>query len=88
MNLHQVTDKGVVGGDIYRNKEGKLPSVDGRIWYEADINYTGGIRNNSINRMEYTGFTIYYYPELHQSLLLSVILLPCDIHGAFYRLLA
>ena len=40
MNLHQVTDKGVIGGDIYRNK-------DGRIWYEADINYTGGIRNSS-----------------------------------------
>ena len=47
MNLHQVTDKGVIGGDIYRNKDGKLPSVDGRIWYEADINYTGGIRNSS-----------------------------------------
>jgi hypothetical protein len=47
MNLHQVTDKGVIGGDIYRNKDGKLPSVDGRIWYEADMNYTGGIRNRS-----------------------------------------
>ncbi len=26
---------------------GKLPSADGRIWYEADINYTGGMRNSS-----------------------------------------
>ena len=44
-NLHQVTDKGTIGGDIYRNKDGKLPSADGRIWYEADINYTSGKRN-------------------------------------------
>lgn len=47
MNLQQVTDKGIIGGDIYRNKEGKLPSADGRIWYESDINYTGGMRNSS-----------------------------------------
>ena len=47
MNLHQVTDKGTTGGGIYRNEDGKLPSADGRIWYEADINYTGGIRNSS-----------------------------------------
>ena len=47
MNLQQVTDKGIIGGDIYRNKEGKSPSADGRIWYEADINYTGGMRNSS-----------------------------------------
>ena len=31
----------------YFDLHGKLPSVDGRIWYEADINYTGGIRNSS-----------------------------------------
>ena len=47
MNLHQVTDKGVIGGDIYKNTDGKLPSSNGRIWYEADINYTGGMRNSS-----------------------------------------
>lgn len=47
MNLHQVTDKGVIGGDVYKNKDGKLSSADGRIWYEADINYTCGMRNSS-----------------------------------------
>ncbi|MEE1198142.1 MAG: ribonuclease domain-containing protein [Acutalibacteraceae bacterium] len=46
-NLHQVTNNGIIGGDIYKNKNGKLPSADGRIWYEADINYTGGMRNSS-----------------------------------------
>ena len=47
LNLRDVTDNGIIGGDIYKNKEGKLPSAPGRIWYEADINYTGGIRNSS-----------------------------------------
>lgn len=30
---------------IYKNVEGKLPSANGRIWYEADINYYEGKRN-------------------------------------------
>lgn len=46
-NLHKVTNNGIIGGDVYRNKDGKLPSANGRIWYEADINYTGGMRNSS-----------------------------------------
>ncbi len=47
MNLRQVTENGTIGGDIYKNKDGKLPSAIGRIWYEADINYVGGMRNSS-----------------------------------------
>lgn len=35
----------MLGGDIYYNNDFKLPSVSGRIWYEADINYNGGKRN-------------------------------------------
>ena len=35
----------MIGGDIYKNLEGKLPDEDGRVWYEADINYTEGKRN-------------------------------------------
>lgn len=30
----------------YKNRNGKLPSKNGRVWYEADINYTGGYRND------------------------------------------
>ena len=33
--------------EIYNNSNGHLPQAEGRIWYEADINYTGGIRNSS-----------------------------------------
>ena len=29
---------------IYQNRNGHLPSAMGRIWYEADINYTWGFR--------------------------------------------
>ena len=47
MNLRQVTNEGVIGGDVYKNKDGKLPHSNGIIWYEADINYTGGMRNSS-----------------------------------------
>lgn len=32
-------------GGIYDNDDNHLPSVDGRIWYEADINYYEGRRN-------------------------------------------
>ncbi|MCI8423207.1 MAG: phage head morphogenesis protein [Lawsonibacter sp.] len=32
-------------GGIYDNDDGHLPSVAGRIWYEADINYYEGRRN-------------------------------------------
>ena len=30
---------------IYKNKDEHLPSVPNRVWYEADINYVGGRRN-------------------------------------------
>ena len=38
-------DKMIFGGE-YKNKDTHLPKTDGRIWYEADINYQSGFRNN------------------------------------------
>ena len=35
----------MVFGGIYQNKNNHLPSIPGRIWYEADINYYDGLRN-------------------------------------------
>lgn len=35
----------MVFGGIYKNDDGHLPSVPGRVWYEADINYYEGRRN-------------------------------------------
>ena len=44
-NLNNVLPGKMIGGDIYKNREGKLPNASGRIWYEADINYSKGHRN-------------------------------------------
>ena len=35
----------MIGGDVFVNSSAKLPSAPGRIWYEADINYSGEKRN-------------------------------------------
>ncbi len=45
-NLNAVAPDKVIGGDVYRNKNGHLPSAPGRVWYEADINYDTGYRND------------------------------------------
>ncbi len=44
-NLSQISDNLVIGGNVYNNISKKLPSKNGRIWYEADINYIDGYRN-------------------------------------------
>ena len=43
-NLDAVLPFKMIGGDIFHNKAKKLPEAAGRIWYEADINYTSGYR--------------------------------------------
>lgn len=57
-NLWKVTDKGVIGGDRFGNKEGNLPSNEK--YFEADVNYNGGHRG--AERLIYTtnGKVIYY----------------------------
>ncbi|MFZ5596903.1 MAG: RHS repeat-associated core domain-containing protein [Bacillota bacterium] len=43
-NLADVAPGKSIGGDIFKNIEGKLPSAPGRVFYEADINYSSGFR--------------------------------------------
>ena len=45
-DLHIKCPQSMIFGGIYQNRNGHLPSVPGRIWYEADINYTSGYRGN------------------------------------------
>ena len=45
-NLDEVLPGKMIGGNIYNNRDGKLPSAPGRVWREADINYSGGYRND------------------------------------------
>ena len=51
-NLWDVLPGAIIGGDIYRNIDGRLPESPGRVWYEADFDYMGGFRNN--NRIIYS----------------------------------
>lgn len=44
-NLNKVLPGKMIGGAVYENKGGKLPQSPGRVWHEADINYSGGYRN-------------------------------------------
>lgn len=43
-NLGEVMPKKMIGGNVYQNKNGHLPSAPRRIWYEADLNYNTGYR--------------------------------------------
>ena len=43
-NLSKVAPGMIITKGIYENRKDKLPNVPGRIWYEADINYTKGFR--------------------------------------------
>lgn len=45
-NLAQVLPGILIGGYRYKNRDGRLPDAPGRVWYEADFDYTGGYRND------------------------------------------
>jgi guanyl-specific ribonuclease Sa len=62
-NLWKVTEQKSIGGDIFGNREGKLPSKDGRKWYECDVNYEGGFRG--AERIVYSNDGLIYYTEDH-----------------------
>lgn len=51
-NLGDVLPGMMIEGNIYRNWDGRLPQAPGRIWYEADFDYTRGFRND--NRILYS----------------------------------
>ena len=45
-NLYPVAPGKMLEKGVYQNRNGHLPAEDGRIWYEADINYKSGWRND------------------------------------------
>ncbi len=45
-NLNTIAPGKMIFGGLYNNDDEKLPNSDGRIWYEADINYIRGYRNS------------------------------------------
>lgn len=45
-NLNMIAPGKSIGGDVYDNDDRHLPEKPGRTWYEADINYKSGYRND------------------------------------------
>ena len=44
-NLAEILPGRMIGGDVYKNRDKRLPTAEGRIWYEADFDYVSGFRN-------------------------------------------
>ena len=64
-NLDKVLPNHSIGGDIYKNKDNKLPQIPGRIWFEADINYSGGFRNRQRLLYSNDGLVFVSYDHYH-----------------------
>lgn len=62
-NLWEVTNHGCIGGDVFGNREGLLPEASGRVWFECDVNYTGGYRGSE--RIVYSSDGLIYYSSDH-----------------------
>lgn len=62
-NLWDVSDKAVIGGDRFGNREGLLPKARARTYYEADIDYNGGRRN--AKRLVYSDDGLMFYTDDH-----------------------
>lgn len=62
-NLWEVADGKSIGGDVFGNREKRLPQGEGRTWYECDIDYRGGFRNEK--RIVYSDDGLIYYTADH-----------------------
>jgi guanyl-specific ribonuclease Sa len=62
-NLWEVSDKLVIGGDKFGNREGLLPKASGRVWYECDVNYEGGFRGD--DRIVFSNDGLIYFTSDH-----------------------
>ena len=62
-NLWEVTDQKSIGGDRFGNFEGLLPKKEGRIYFEADIDYQGGYRN--AKRLVFSSDGLIFYTDDH-----------------------
>lgn len=62
-NLRDIADDAMIGGDRFGNREGNLPTADGRKYYEADVNYDGGHRG--AERLVYSNDGLIFYTQDH-----------------------
>lgn len=69
-NLDKVAPGKVIGGNIYGNRDEKLPSAPWRIWYECDIDYQGGYRYNA--RLIYSNDGLIFKTDNHYTSFIAV----------------
>lgn len=62
-NLCDVLPGRAIGGDVFSNREGGLPSAEKRKWFEADLNYKCGRRN--ADRLLYSSDGLIYVTHDH-----------------------
>ena len=62
-NLCEVLPGRAIGGDVFTNREGRLPERNGRTWYEADLDYDCAHRN--ANRLLYSSDSLLYVTKDH-----------------------
>ena len=69
-NLHKVAPGKMVDGNIYKNQPAYLPEKEGRIWYECDIDYQGGYRNNA--RIVYSNDGLIFKTDSHYTRFIAI----------------
>ena len=69
-NLDKVAPGKMVGGNIYKNQPAYLPEKEGRIWYECDIDYKGGYRNNA--RLVYSNDGLIFKTDSHYTSFIAI----------------
>lgn len=55
---------GAIGGDVFQNREGRLPAAPGRTWTECDIN-TWGRYQRGAERIVFSNDGLVYYTSDH-----------------------
>lgn len=70
-NLHTVAPGKMLTKGIYQNRNGHLPQKAGRIWYEADINYTYGWRNDQ--RIVYSNDGLIFVSYDHYQTFIEIV---------------
>ncbi|MBQ8451208.1 MAG: hypothetical protein IJ538_00285 [Clostridia bacterium] len=61
----------MIGGNIFKNRNNKLPNKYGRVWYECDIDYQGGYRNNS--RIIYSNDGLIFMTDSHYNNFVEIV---------------
>ena len=69
-NLDKVAPGKMIGGNVFANREDKLPFAPGRIWYECDVDYNGGYRNNY--RLIYSNDGLIFKTDSHYTSFIAV----------------